>query len=79
MRGGQQDKGWEFRGEVGLVAEVRVTAGPLAAGATEYEPRACRRVPGAQLVLDAAPNRQGDSHISCRRETQVGRWLEGGR
>lgn len=77
-RRGQQDKGRESRGEIGLVAEVRVTARPLAAGAAEREPWACRRIPGAGLILDAAPDRQGYSHISCRRETQVGPWLEGG-
>ena len=78
-RWGQQDKRWELRGEVGLVAEVRVTAGPLATGAAEHEPWACRRIPGAELVLDAAPDRQGHGHISCRRETRVGPWWgEGG-
>lgn len=77
-RWGQQDKRWELRGEVGLVAEVRVTAGPLAAGAAEHEPWACCRIPGAELVLDAAPDRQGHGHISCRRETWVGPWWGGG-
>ena len=77
LRRGQQDKGWDPRGEKGLVVEVRVTAGPLAAGATEREPWACHCIPRAELVLDTTPHRQGYSHISCRRETQGGRWLEG--
>lgn len=70
-RRGQQDEGRQSRGEVGLVAEVRVTTGPLAAGAAEREPGACHGIPGAELILDAAPDRQGHSHISCRGETQV--------
>lgn len=78
LRRRHQDNGREPRGEVGLVSEVGVTAGSLAAGAFEGKSRACHRIPGTQIVQDAAPDRQGHSHVSCRRETLVGTRLERG-